>query len=80
MQTYKVIEEWETFFEFVSQMNYIKPDEICYVRRENEILIRTINDKYLEIIDKKYQLLPCDPPEFFINDGWVFVGNPRLFD
>ena len=79
METYKAEENWDTFYEYIVENNF-NPDDICYAHRGNEILVRTCDIKILEIIGKTYQLIPCQPPVFYINDGWVLVGNPNLFD
>lgn len=81
MKTYKVIEDWNTFHEFIIA-NHIDKNSIGFLYRNNEIFIRCTEESSLDLIRKKYKLTLYKQPNYFLDQegGWLFAGNTQLFD
>ncbi len=83
MNTYRVNEEWNTFQQFIfNNLHQVDRDAIGFMYRENEIIIRSINESILDIIRKQYTLMPCEQPGNYLNNckEWAYMGNQNLFD
>ena len=83
MKTYKVIEEWIIFREFLSSnLNQADRRSIGFLYHGNEILIRCNEESTLNMIRRKYTLTLCELPNVLLDKkkDWVFVGNYHLFD
>jgi hypothetical protein len=83
MKTYKVIEDWSTFQQFiVTDLNQIDKNSIGFLYRKTEIYIRCHEESILNLIRKKYTLTPGEQPNYALDKegGWLFAGNTQLFD
>jgi hypothetical protein len=82
MKTYKVIENWETFKNFIiNQISSEDQNKIVVLHRENEIYIRSTDIKLLNIIRKKYKLVLSEQPNLhFDKDIDGAMGNKNLLD
>jgi hypothetical protein len=83
MKTYKVIEDWSTFQQFIiSDLNHIDKNSIGFLYRKNEIYIRCHEEGVLNLIRKKYTMTSCEQPNYVLDKegGWLFAGNTQLFD
>jgi hypothetical protein len=83
MKTYKVIEDWSTFQQFINaDLNLIDKNSIGFLYRKNEIYIRCHDEGILNLIRKKYTMTSCEQPNYVLDKegGWLFAGNTQLFD
>ena len=83
MATYKVVEKWSVFKEFIiEELNNRNRDKIGFMHTDNEIIIRSLDPKILSIIGKEYELTECEMPDFLFDEWskWSFFGNHRLFE
>lgn len=83
MKTYKLIEDWNIFFQFLNtDLSYVNKNSIGFRYRYNEIYIRCTDESILKAIRKKYKLTPCKQPDFFFDKdrNWGDTGNTQLFD
>jgi len=82
MKTYKVVEDWTTFKNFINaDLKHIYQKRIGFMHRDNEIYIRCHEESTLDIIRKKFSLTSCDQPKIALDPrGWEFMGNEQLFD
>ena len=82
MDTYKVKSDWSTFRQFAIDNLSAYKENIGFMHRDNEIIIRSLENKPLDILSQQYKLAPCDQPSNFLNseDGWAYFGNHNLFE
>lgn len=83
MDTYKISENWATFKQFIiDNLNNVNKDDIGFMYRKNVIIIRSYDEKILDIIRKHYALTPFEQPSNFLDkdEGWAYFGNAKLFD
>lgn len=82
MKTFKVVEDWCIFKNFINaNLKHIYQKRIGFMHRKDEIYIRSYDESILDIIRKKYSLTPCDQPKIILDPrGWEFMGNEQLFD
>jgi hypothetical protein len=82
MKTYLVVEDWETFMKFIREkFNFLNRETIAFLHRDQEIYIRSVSSRFLDIIAEKYKLQECVMPDLISDpEGWEYSGNSMLFD
>ena len=78
METFKIIADWNEFDSFIrNELHMVDQGSVGFMHRGGDIIVRSTEESILEIIRKKYELIPCKQPDI---RGWGIRGNSSLFD
>jgi len=83
MNTFKLNENWTKFKSFIfDNLQSVDKNATGFMYNDNEIIVRSFDNKTIDMIKQNYDTVPCEQPSNFLDKdrGWNYFGNSNLFD